>query len=81
MLYLNSNGLLSCNQFRFRKGHSAEDQLLFYGQVSESVSLGYCVDVVYLDFLKDLNLVSHDVLAEKLRCLRVDASMLEIGMG
>ena len=70
--YLNSNRLLSCNQFKFRKGHSTDDQLLFYSQV-----LGYCVDVVYLYFCQSFDLDSHDILVGKSRSLGVDASMLE----
>ena len=45
-----------------------EDQLLlFYCLVSGLVDLEYCVDVVYLDFLKAFDLVSHDVLVGNLR--------------
>ena len=60
--YLVDSSVLSPHQFGFRKGHSTEDQLLlFYGQVSRWVDRGDSVDVVFLDFSKAFDVVSHSV--------------------
>ena len=41
--YLESNGVLSVNQFDFPKGRSVEDQLLVtYGEVVELVDSFFC---------------------------------------
>ena len=68
--YLDENCLLSDRQFGFRRGRSTEDQLLLtYGRISELVDAGRVVDMVYLDFSKAFDLVSHQVLLEKMICL------------
>ena len=47
--YLESNGLLSVNQFGFHKGKSVEDQLpVTYGEVVELVDKGFVM--IFLDF-------------------------------
>ena len=68
--FLEANGLLSERQFGFRKGRSTEDQmLLVYGEVARLVDAGRVVDMVYLDFSKAFDLVSHQILIEKLIAL------------
>ena len=51
--YLEVNGLLSDNQYGFRRGRSVEDQLLLtYAEVAERVDCGSIVDMIFLDFSK-----------------------------
>ena len=64
--YLELNNLLSANQFGFRKGKSVEDQLLVtYADIADSVYTGLVVDVIFLDFSKAYDVVSHSTILEK----------------
>jgi len=68
--YLESNDLLSNSQFGFRKHRGTEDQLLLtYCDVVEGVDSGAVVDMIFLDFSKAFDVVSHGVLLGKLRAL------------
>jgi hypothetical protein len=68
--FLEDEGLLSSGQFGFPRDYSTEDQLLLtYGYVVNWVDRGSIVDVVFLDFLKAFDVVSHSVLLSKLRLL------------
>ena len=67
MTYINQNSLLSDKQFGFRAGRSTEDQLLLaYADVIDSVDRGDSIDMVYLEFSKAFDQVSHGVLLTKL---------------
>ena len=76
--YLEEHGLLSNMQFGFRKGRSTEDQmLLIYDRVSKLVDTGKIVDVAYLDYSKAFDLVSHQLLIDKLSLLGFDRHILD----
>jgi len=66
--HLNKYNLLNKNQHGFLPGHSTSSQLLecLY-QWSRSLDMGQCVDVLYLDFSKAFDSVSHSKLLYKLQ--------------
>ncbi|KAK4825175.1 hypothetical protein QYF61_024655 [Mycteria americana] len=61
------------SQHRFTKGKSCLTNLIaFYDTVTCLVEVGRVVDIVYLDFSKVFNTVSHSLLPEKLVCYGLD---------
>ena len=75
--YLEDHGLLTERQFGFRKGRSAEDQLLLtYGKIVREVDCGLTVDAVYLDFAKAFDVLSHAVLLDKAEAIGFSPQVL-----
>ena len=70
--HLENKELLSDNQWGFRKGRSAEGLLLKLTEKWKlAVDSGLTVGVVFMDFQKAFDTVSHDILAFKLQALRI----------
>ena len=69
--------MLVHTQFRFRPGHSAEDQLILtYERISHLVHSGMLVDLVLLNLTKAFDVVSHSVLFRKLSAMGVTHSLV-----
>ena len=78
MSFLETNLLLSPDQFGFRSGRSVEDQLLLvYNDISAWLDSGFSADVVLFDFSKAFDVVSHGVLMDKLSLLGVSGRLLK----
>jgi RNA-binding protein YlmH len=75
--YLVSNNLLSALQFGFRKARLTEDQmLLVYSEVAEMVDEGIVVYMALVDISKSFDVVSHNILLEKLRSIGVSEVLM-----
>ncbi|GAB0204059.1 mitochondrial enolase superfamily member 1 [Grus japonensis] len=65
------------SQHGFMKGRSCLTNLIsFYDKVTRLVDEGKAVDVIYLDFSKAFNTVSHSILLEKLAAHGLDGCTL-----
>ena len=65
--YLEENNLLSVHQFGFRSQHSTTDQLILtYEEVTRDVDEAKMIDMLFFDFSKAFDKVSHEILIQKL---------------
>ncbi|TRZ23799.1 hypothetical protein HGM15179_003309 [Zosterops borbonicus] len=65
------------SQHGFRRGRSCLTNLIsFYDQVTHLVDMGRAMDIVYLDFSKGFDTVSHSILLEELAAHGLDRSTL-----
>ena len=72
MNFLEEHSLLAHDQFGFRGGRAVDDQLLLvYNDVTAWLDSGYIVDLVLFDFSKAFDVVSHDILMDKLALLGI----------
>ena len=75
--YLEDNHLLSKHQHGFRKSKSCVTQLLAHiDTILEMLSEGANADVIYLDFAKAFDKVSHKILLRKIENLGINGKVL-----
>ena len=75
--FLESNNVLSDDQYGFRKGRSVEEQLLLtYDSVSSWYDEGSVADVVLFDFAKAFDVVDHRILLSKLQLIGIGGNVL-----
>ena len=75
--YIESNKLLSNSQHGFRSGRSPQTNLIEYlNNTTKWLDEGKSFDVLYLDFSKAFDVVSHGRLMVKLRMFGIDGKLL-----
>ena len=75
--YLESNKLLSCNQYGFRKGCSCLSELLaHFNDIFDNLGNQLDTDTVYLDFSKAFDKVDHALLIKKLQLYEIRGKLL-----
>ncbi len=75
--HIEENHLLSEEQYGFRRGRSVEGQLLStLNEWTLALDKGFCIDVLYTDFQKAFDTVSHSGLLLKLQALGIGGKLL-----
>ena len=75
--YIEENNLISEEQFGFRAEHSTVDQLLLtYEEVTKLYDAGSIIDLIFFDYSKAFDRVSHPIILAKLQCLGITGDML-----
>ena len=77
--HIESHNLLSCHQWGFRKNHSTEDLLIHQSETwHKALDEGKCIAVLFIDYQKAFDSVSHSTVLLKLAALGISGDLLEL---
>ena len=76
--FTTETGQLNDNQWTFRQGRSTEEILIYLTETwKTALDNGNVVGVVYIDFQKAFDTVSHEILIYKLQAMGLSGDMLK----
>jgi hypothetical protein len=77
MKHMKENNLFSDKQYGFISGRSTVLQLLTVLDMwTEMLDIGGCVDIIYCDFQKAFDKVSHTNLIDRIKCFGIHSSII-----
>ena len=77
--HLESNGVIPSCQHGFRNSHSVTTQLIsVVDDISQALENSHCIDIIYFDYQKAFDTISHEMLLSKLLKFGIKGSLYKL---